>query len=353
MPQKLVDKIPLVLYIPSPEEEAVTTPQLEEKAKELAGTEIVEEDVAGEEAREDENEQKAEVEVKQEVLEEDITERDHTTLLRDDEPKPEPESGSTQAPMTYPPLPTIIVHPSDESAPDSKPPTRPPRPSSPPLPLHSPSPVPSTFSTTASTSATPVPSPSQSPVPLPILSPVPSASTLRRPNPRFAFFRRSKSRTSSLAPSTTSPSEIAGITTGAEEEEEAAEGEGGEGEPVNWEDRWEKAAWPFVRLEGNRAVCAICLMDFDEPPRRKPGSSSSKGKAKQSQKPKPNNSAAGKWDLKKDAGDGGEGKSGKENPSASGAVEPGEAEPEPLRLLECGHVFHVCIFMSYFPLGIC
>jgi len=27
-----------------------------------------------------------------------------------------------------------------------------------------------------------------------------------------------------------------------------------------WEDKWEKGDWPFVRLEENRATCAICLM---------------------------------------------------------------------------------------------
>ncbi|KAL0955910.1 hypothetical protein HGRIS_002101 [Hohenbuehelia grisea] len=38
-------------------------------------------------------------------------------------------------------------------------------------------------------------------------------------------------------------------------------------EPQTWEDQWELGDYPFVRLEGNRAACAICLMDFDEPKR--------------------------------------------------------------------------------------
>ncbi|KAG8762415.1 hypothetical protein FRC12_009043 [Ceratobasidium sp. 428] len=54
---------------------------------------------------------------------------------------------------------------------------------------------------------------------------------------------------------------------------------------------WEKAEHPFVSLEPNRAVCAICRVDF-EPPRR------------------------------------------------VGDVE-GDAEAESLRLFACGHVFHV------------
>ncbi|ELU42996.1 zf-rbx1 domain-containing protein [Rhizoctonia solani AG-1 IA] len=53
---------------------------------------------------------------------------------------------------------------------------------------------------------------------------------------------------------------------------------------------WEKNEYPFVKLEANRAACAICLTDF-EPPRR--------------------------------------------------VGEDGESAAEPLRLLACGHVFHV------------
>jgi hypothetical protein len=35
--------------------------------------------------------------------------------------------------------------------------------------------------------------------------------------------------------------------------------------PQTWEEHWEKGDYPFVVLEGNRAACAICLMDFEEP----------------------------------------------------------------------------------------
>lgn len=55
---------------------------------------------------------------------------------------------------------------------------------------------------------------------------------------------------------------------------------------------WEKSDYPFVKLEANRAACAICLMDFELP--RRAGQDRS---------------------------------------------EPNAAEP--LRLLACGHVFHV------------
>jgi len=38
-------------------------------------------------------------------------------------------------------------------------------------------------------------------------------------------------------------------------------------QPQSWEEHWEQGDYPFVRLEGNRAACAICLMDFEEPKR--------------------------------------------------------------------------------------
>ena len=35
-----------------------------------------------------------------------------------------------------------------------------------------------------------------------------------------------------------------------------------------WEANWELGEYPFVALEGSRAACAICLMDFEEPKRK-------------------------------------------------------------------------------------
>ncbi|KAF8305958.1 hypothetical protein DL93DRAFT_2172321 [Clavulina sp. PMI_390] len=120
----------------------------------------------------------------------------------------------------------------------------------------------------------------------------------------------------------------------AEEDEEEEDEDEGE-----WEDRYEKSplGLPFVRLENNRATCAICLMDFDEPPRRSvakvdpPAATSSAG-----------TSAKGKGK--------GKGKAADTKPSAAKKVEEepalvltggsGDGEPEPLRLLGCGHVFH-------------
>jgi len=82
-----------------------------------------------------------------------------------------------------------------------------------------------------------------------------------------------------------------------------------------WEDRYEKSSLPFVRLENNRATCAICLMDFDEPPRK---------------------STKGKSASKVNASEVGAGARAAAGPSS----EQSSTDPEPLRLLECGHVFH-------------
>jgi len=91
----------------------------------------------------------------------------------------------------------------------------------------------------------------------------------------------------------------------------------------SWEANWERGEYPFVRLEGNRAACAICLMDFDEP-KRVGGHSGKDGKDGKDEaaevKGTGNDVPQHHEELKlEDAGEG----------------------PQPLRLLACGHVFHV------------
>ena len=92
-----------------------------------------------------------------------------------------------------------------------------------------------------------------------------------------------------------------------------------------WEDNWEKAEYPFVRLEDNHATCAICLMDFLEPKRtgsmfgrmmmRIPGRGMLKARLAT-----PKRVPRDRGELRlEDAGEG----------------------PQPLRLLPCGHVLHV------------
>ncbi|KAJ7647326.1 hypothetical protein FB45DRAFT_998488 [Roridomyces roridus] len=97
------------------------------------------------------------------------------------------------------------------------------------------------------------------------------------------------------------------------------------GKPQTWEDHWEYSGYPFVMLEGNRAACAICLMDFEEPKRiAEPESSlvpSTTGDAPSSAtlviEEVPAQVGEGVLKLE-DAGEG----------------------AQPLRLLACGHVFH-------------
>ncbi|KAG8714940.1 hypothetical protein FRC08_011221 [Ceratobasidium sp. 394] len=112
----------------------------------------------------------------------------------------------------------------------------------------------------------------------------PPAQAPPRTRRRFFFFRRKKAR--------------AVVT----KEGETAKGV----EEVDLEAGWEKNEYPFVKLEANRAACAICLMDF-EPPKRV----GAKGKGK-------DDGEEEKAETKQD----------------------GTGEAEPLRLLACGHVFH-------------
>ncbi|KAG8835734.1 hypothetical protein FRC17_001525 [Serendipita sp. 399] len=85
-----------------------------------------------------------------------------------------------------------------------------------------------------------------------------------------------------------------------------------------WEANWERGDYPFVKLPENRATCAICLLDFEEPPRRGSAHPSTSGLI------------SGK---------------GKETAESAIQVEPltlqdaGEGAT-PLRLLACGHAFH-------------
>jgi hypothetical protein len=90
----------------------------------------------------------------------------------------------------------------------------------------------------------------------------------------------------------------------------------------SWEDQYEKGEYPFVVLEGNRAACAICLMDF-EPPKRKDEAAG--GEASVPTSPPaaaPSRSESGLDPDQLRLEDSGEG-------------------AQPLRLLACGHVFHV------------
>jgi len=91
-----------------------------------------------------------------------------------------------------------------------------------------------------------------------------------------------------------------------------------------WEANWELGEYPFVALEGNRAACAICLMDFDEPKRKvQAGEGSSNPR---------DTSRAINNVIISDISRG-------EDQDKLQLVDAG-AGVQPLRLLACSHVFH-------------
>ncbi|KAF8606139.1 hypothetical protein BDV93DRAFT_520998 [Ceratobasidium sp. AG-I] len=139
-----------------------------------------------------------------------------------------------------------------------------------------------------------------------------------RPRRRFFFFRRRKAKT---AP---------GKDGGKEGKEGSGDGD------VDLEAGWERNEYPFVKLEANRAACAICLMDF-EPPRRVGG----KGKDKDEDEVKEENGSMEKkegMEIEEEKV-GGSGGGGGEDENKGEEAGNGEGA-EPLRLLACGHVFH-------------
>lgn len=121
-------------------------------------------------------------------------------------------------------------------------------------------------------------------------------------------------------------------------------------EKMAWEDRWEPGEHPFVRLEGNRAVCAICLLDFEEP-RRVDG-------AVPDETPAPravvsvDEVAQNKENLKAEEGADEEVQEirveevTQEERDRLRLDDAGEGA-QPLRLLFCGHVFHVSVCLQF------
>lgn len=97
-------------------------------------------------------------------------------------------------------------------------------------------------------------------------------------------------------------------------------------EVETWEDNWEQCEYPFVRLDGNRAACAICLMDFEEP-RRLVGDNEEQQNDRSA-------SLQGEQIIPVER------ITEEERVSLPRLQDAGEG-PQPLRLLACGHVFHV------------
>jgi len=104
------------------------------------------------------------------------------------------------------------------------------------------------------------------------------------------------------------------------------------GKPQTWQDHWEHTGYPFVILEGNRAACAVCLMDFEEPKRiagHDPIATASPSSTEEPTSSAPVIQEVPVQDVN----------SGGETDNQLKLEDAGEGA-QPLRLLACGHVFH-------------
>lgn len=146
-------------------------------------------------------------------------------------------------------------------------------------------------------------------------------SSLRRK--RFAFLPRRRQKDGTTESQVEDKRVMAPRSVGAMEEE-------------TWEDTWEQCQYPFVRLDGNRAACAICLMDFEEPKRQSAandGDSQGKGQPDPTARQPPGREEEIPVERITE----------EERDSMPRLQDAGEG-PQPLRLLACGHVFHkTCI----------
>ncbi|KAJ7346628.1 hypothetical protein DFH08DRAFT_700878 [Mycena albidolilacea] len=104
------------------------------------------------------------------------------------------------------------------------------------------------------------------------------------------------------------------------------------GEPQTWQDHWEHTGYPFVILEGNRAACAVCLMDFEEPKRIAGLEPAAAPSAEESESVEESESAPSAIQEVPVESDSDAENQLKLEDAGEGAV--------PLRLLACGHVFH-------------
>ena len=103
------------------------------------------------------------------------------------------------------------------------------------------------------------------------------------------------------------------------------------GEAETWEDNWvQYEEYGFVRLDRNRAVCAICLMDFEEPT-KKSTVLDKNAEVNQHRDPTPSGEGV---DIPV------EHITEEERNTLPQLRDAGEG-PQPLRLLKCHHVFHV------------
>lgn len=175
-----------------------------------------------------------------------------------------------------------------------------------------------------------------------------SPKSANKPKPRFRFLKPRSLRKKQVSSNAT------GLPVDIEKHP-------GTGEPLTWSDYWEDSEYPFVVLEGNRAACAICLMDFEEP-KRKPGLEHTFATIEKKETVEETVIATVDNDMKKEEAVELEAKpADTEVTQTSGSgitlevregganhiqLEDAGEEAQPLRLLTCGHVFHVCFFLA-------
>jgi hypothetical protein len=141
--------------------------------------------------------------------------------------------------------------------------------------------------------------------------------TTKSPQPRFKLLRGFRKKQKSTS-------------------QDASDGKNGGTVDVEglWEANWELGEYPFVALEGSRAACAICLMDFEEPKRKEVTGEGSSN-------PRRMEHTSETIDEVVDINI----SSAEEDQEKLKLVDAGD-ECQPLRLLPCSHVFHVCFFHS-------
>ncbi|THH31778.1 hypothetical protein EUX98_g2382 [Antrodiella citrinella] len=151
-------------------------------------------------------------------------------------------------------------------------------------------------------------------------SPTISASAPRRK--RFAFLRRKDKGKSK-------------DEKGTSKRKGDSKGKGGVDQEKTWEDHWEAGEYPFVRLEGNRAACAICLMDFEEP--KKVEGAVVDPETQEAESPVTKEAEVSRDDATVEEVQVDE--ITREDRERLQLEDAGEGA-QPLRLLACGHVFH-------------
>jgi len=125
----------------------------------------------------------------------------------------------------------------------------------------------------------------------------------------------------------------------AEDKKAVAQKNAATKEEETWEDNWERYEYPFVRLDGNRAACAICLTDFEEPKRLTAAEDGEVRKAVELVESNTPSSLPKGEEIEIPV----EHITEEERNALPRLQDAGEG-PQPLRLLACGHVFHkTCI----------